>query len=267
MGRPARTGGVGVRTALALQWATFARSLTACVASTLLVLVPPVASIGLVVLARSGTMTGQSAAKFAPYAHGPLDQAVASLAGLVTPVIALIAVGFAAAWLFGREWIDRRIGSLFSLPVTRATLGHAKLAILAAWATVSITLAVLITLGATAVVAGLTADAAASLARAWVAGLLTAAVALPFAWVAIRSRGYLGAAGAIIGATAVSQLLAGVGIGAWIPYAAPALWAGAGGAEAAAGVGATHLAWVTIFATAGAWLSVRSFARARLDGH
>lgn len=256
-----------MKTALALQWAMFSRSLTARVASALLILLPPLFSVGLVVLARSGQVAGPSMAKFEEYATGPFDQAVAALAGLIASVISLIAVGFAVAWLFGREWVDRSIGSLFSLPVKRATLGYAKLVILAAWATAGVTLALLITLVAAAIATpqGRTMTATAGLLRAWVAGLMMSALALPFAWLAVRFRGYLGATGAIIGVTAIGQVLASVGVGEWVPYVAPALWAGAGGAEIAAGIGAVHLVSAMAFAVVGAWLSVRSFARVRLE--
>lgn len=256
-----------MKTALALQWAQFSRSLTARIASALLILLPPLLSVGLVVLARSGMVAGPSMAKFEEYATGPFDVAVAAIAGLIVSVISLIAVGFAVAWMFGREWVDRSLGSLFSLPVRRATIGYAKLMIIAAWAAAGVTLALLITLVAAAIAVpqGFATTTATSLFRAWVAGLLMAALALPFAWMAVRFRGYLGATGAIIGATVISQVLASVGVGEWVPYAAPALWAGAGGGEVAAGIGPVHLVWVMVFAVAGAWLSVRSFARARLE--
>ncbi|WP_062314887.1 ABC transporter permease [Demequina rhizosphaerae] len=254
-------------TALALQVATFSRSLTARLATVLLVAFPPLMSVGMVALARSADAAGPSAAKLAPYRDGPFGEIVAGLAGQVVSVVALIGVGFAVAWLVGREWADRTVGSLFALPVGRAQIARAKLLVVAAWAAACLTLAVALTAATLAVVdsASLTGAVAAQLARVWLAGLMMAALALPFAWVAVVSKGYLGAAGAIVGVTAASQILAMVGAGAWVPYIAPAMWAGAGGPEEAAAIGPASLVLAVAFAAVATWASVRAFARARLD--
>ncbi|SEJ08945.1 ABC transporter permease [Demequina mangrovi] len=256
-----------MRTALALQVATFSRSLTARLATVLLVVFPPLMSVGMVALARSADAAGPSAAKLAPYRDGPFGETVASLAGQVVSVVALIGVGFAVAWLVGREWADRTVGSLFALPVSRAQIASAKLLVIAAWAVACLTLAMASTVAALALAdpGTLTGAVAAQLVRVWAAGLLMAALALGFAWVAVRSRGYLGAAGAIVAVTAASQILAMVGAGAWVPYVAPALWAGAGGPEEAATIGPASLALAVAFAAVMAGTSVRAFARARLD--
>ncbi|WP_062383128.1 ABC transporter permease [Demequina iriomotensis] len=256
-----------MRTALALQIATFSRSLTARLATALLIAFPPLMSVGMVVIAREADAGGPSAAKLAPYREGTVGEAVAALAGQVVSVVALIGVGFAIAWLVGREWADRTLGSLFALPVSRAEIARAKLLVVGAWAGACVTLAMVLTAGALALAdtASFTGDVAAQLAKVWLAGLLMAALALGFAWVAVRFRGYLGAAGAIIGVTAASQVLAMLGVGAWVPFIAPAMWAGAGGPEEAAAIGPASLVGATGFAALAAWASVRAFARARLD--
>jgi ABC-2 type transport system permease protein len=256
-----------VRTALALQAATFSRSLTARLTTVLIVLFPPLFGVGMVALARSDVATGPAGAKYAPYREGPFDEAVASLAGQVVTVCSLICVGFAVAWLVGREWADGTIGSLFAQPVPRASIARAKLVVVGTWAAACVTAAAVLTAAATAFASpdGLTAGGLALLAKVWIAGLFSAALALPFAWVAVRTHGYLGAAGAVIGATALSQILASVGVGAWVPYVAPALWSGAGGADAAAHIGAPHLLLAALFAAVGVAASIRAFSRARLD--
>ena len=256
-----------MRAALALQWATFARSTTAPIATLLIVLIPPLVGLGMVALVRSDVPLGPSVAKFEPYLEGPFGEAVAGLAGQIIAVVALIAGGFAVAWLFGREWADRSIGALFSLPTSRLAIAGAKLLVIGVWLAACVTAAMLLTVAGVAVVApeGLTSAAVDVFLRDWVAGLSMGALALPFAWMAVRFRGYLGAAAAIIAVTAISQVLATLGLGAWVPYVAPVLWVGAGGAEAAAGVGAVQLVWALAFAAAGVWLSARAFTRVLID--
>jgi ABC-2 type transport system permease protein len=99
----------------------------------------------------------------------------------------------------------------------------------------------------------------------WVAGLMMCGLALPFGWVAVKLRGFLGAVGAIIGATAASQILASLGVGAWVPYVAPSLWAGAAGPDAASAVTTLALAGAIAFSALGGWALIRAFASARLD--
>ncbi|WP_062290051.1 ABC transporter permease [Demequina phytophila] len=253
--------------ALALQVPTFSRSLTARLATVLLTAFPPLMSVGMVLVARAADAAGPSAAKLAPYREGTVGEAVAALAGQVVSVVALIGVGFAVAWLVGREWADGTLGSLFALPVSRARIARAKLTVVAVWAAACLTLAMALVVGGLMLADGasLTGAVAVQLARVWVAGLLMAALALGFGWVAVRSRGYLGAAGAIIAVTAASQILAMLGTGAWVPYIAPAMWAGAGGPEEAAAIGPWSLVLAAAFAAAGCWAAVRAFAHARLD--
>lgn len=254
-------------TSLALTWATFSRSLTARIATALVALFAPALTVGGVTLARSGAVTGPSAVKFAPFATGTFAEASTLLLGQILTVVMVLAAGFVAAWLFGREWADKTIGSLFALPVSRTSIAWAKVAIVSAWVLACVTVAV----GATTLAIGAAdashLDAAAwrALGLDWAAGTMMGLLGIPFGWVAVVTRGYLGALGGIIGVTAVSQILAGVGVGSWVPYVAPALWAGAGGGEASSGIGAVHLLWALAFAALGAWMTVRAFARAKLD--
>ncbi len=255
-----------MRTALALAFATFTRSVTARVCTALAVLATPVFATAMVWLSRSGLVTGPSAVKFEPLADGPAAVAAATLSGQILTVVMVLATGFAAAWLFGREWADGTFGGLFALPVNRSTVATAKMVVLAAWVLACTVLAVALTALGIALAHGpLTGDALTTLLRAAVAAALMGALGLPFGWVAVRFRGYLGAVGGIIAVTAVSQILAGVGLGRWVPYVAPALWAGSGGADAARTVGALQLGWGLVFAGLGAAAAVHAFARARLD--
>jgi ABC-type transport system involved in multi-copper enzyme maturation permease subunit len=261
-----------MRTAIALQWAMFSRSATARVVTALAVFATPLFGIGAVALARSGTITGASAAKFEPFAEGAFGNAVGSIAGQVLTVVMMLSAGFAVAWLFGREFADRTYGTLFALPVSRTQLAWAKVAVTSGWVTVCVTLATALTMAGLVIMdatgtegAALTAPLALVLLRVGAAGLIMGLLGLPFGWVAVRFRGYIGALGAIIGTVAVSQIVASVGLGHWAPYVAPALWAGAGGEDASASIGVAHLLWALAFAAFGAWAAVRAFARATLD--
>jgi hypothetical protein len=105
-------------TALALQVAMFARSLTAPIATLLIVLTPAFVGLGMVALVRSDIPLGPSAAKFAAYQVGPFDEAVAGLAGQIISVVALIAGGFAVAWLNGPGEIrtqERVVGNQYQI--------------------------------------------------------------------------------------------------------------------------------------------------------
>jgi ABC-type transport system involved in multi-copper enzyme maturation permease subunit len=254
-------------TALALTWATFSRSLTARIATALVAVFAPAFAIGGVALARSGAVTGPSAVKFEPFAVGTFGNASSLLLGQILTVVMVLATGFVAAWLFGREWADKTIGSLFALPISRTSIAWAKVAVAAGWVLACVTFAVGVATIAIAVATdgGIDASVWRALGLDWVAGTIMGLLGIPFGWVAVVTRGYLGALGGIIGVTAVSQILAGIGVGRWVPYVAPAVWAGAGGDEASAGVGAVHLAWALAFAAVGVWAAVRAFAHARLD--
>ncbi len=137
----------------------------------------------------------------------------------------------------------------------------------ASWALGCVAAAVLFTVTAGALMNpdGFTADVRHQACVVAGASAIMALLGLPFGYVAVVTRGYLGAVGALIGTTAISQILASVGVGRWVPYVAPALWAGVGGPEQAVAIGAVHLAWASTFAVLGTGVAVEVFARARLD--
>jgi ABC-2 type transport system permease protein len=256
-----------MRAAIALQVAQFRRARTIRLATWLIVLAPALFSVGFVALARTVALEGPGTESFAPYREGPFAVAASQLAGQMVSIWTLIAAGFAISWSVGREWSDGTYGSLFSLPVRRSQVAWAKVIVTGSWGAAAVTLTLVLLIAGLAV-----ADAAhlqqavwQQLARVWVAGLLTLALALAFGAVAAWSRGYLGAVAAIIAVTAVSQILASLGIGEWVPFVVPALWAGAAGQEAAAGVGLPSLLGALGTAAVGVLALVRAFARGHLD--
>ena len=54
-------------------------------------------------------------------------------------------------------------------------------------------------------------------------------------------RGYLSGFVALVAVVVVTQLVTAIGVGAWFPYAAPALWMGTGGAAATSQVSIIQL--------------------------
>jgi len=252
-----------VSAALVIEWMKFRRSMVARLATPLLVIAPPAFSLGAVWMARTANLDGPSAERFAIYREGTVTEARMLAAGQILCVVALIAAGFVVSWLFGREYSDHTIGSLYALPVTLRSVATAKITVAALWVVACVTTALGLTVAASvlSIPGGLTTNAWRQVATVAVAANLMGLLGLTFAWVAAATRGYLGAVGSIIGVTAVSQILASIGVGGWVPYVAPAMWAGAGGAEAAHEILAVHLLGSAAFIVLGAFAAVGSFDR------
>jgi ABC-2 type transport system permease protein len=141
--------------------------------------------------------------------------------------------GFAVvlAWMVGREFGDGTVTGLFALPVRRSTIALAKLLVYGAWAVaMSVLLGiVLILVGTIAGLGPLTEANWAALARQIALGVMSAVIATPIAWAATLSRSVLGGVSVALGLVVVAQVSVLVGLGGWMPLAAPALWVVSGG--------------------------------------
>ncbi|WP_129786221.1 ABC transporter permease [Promicromonospora panici] len=237
---------MNLRAALAVEALKLRRSTVARIATALLVLLVPLGSVGMVALARSPQPVGPTAAKLADYATGDLATTHLLVCAQVLSVAALAAGGFFVAWSFGRELESGTAGALFGLAVSRGTVALAKCLVALAWIVACVVLTVAVTVAASAVVTAVSGEAFGP--EAWagarnsvVAGVLGSGLALPFAWVATATRSQLGTVGALVGVVSLTQIVVLLGGGSWFPYAAPSLWAGMGGAAAAAAVGLPHL--------------------------
>jgi ABC-2 type transport system permease protein len=184
-------------------------------------------------------------------------------AAQVTGAGGLLAFGVVAAWLFGREFADGTVTGLFALPVGRATVAGAKLLVLLAWSVfVSVAVAVALLLLGLALGLGVPdAGAWAALGRQVALGVLSAAVALPAAWVATTARSLLGGVTCAIGLVVVAQVGVLAGAGGWLPLAAPTLWVMSAG-EA---VSAPQLLGVAAFAAAVGAATTAAWHRLQLD--
>lgn len=179
------------------------------------------------------------------------------LAATSIGITMLLAVGITMAWLAGREFTDGTIVGLFALPPSLGTIGTAKLVTSLAWmALVSVAAALVTTMGG--IVLGLPASGAAGhAATILLVGVLLGGGAVPSMWVATRWRGYLPGIAATLALVIVTNVAAGFGLGTYIPWAVPVLWATPGThtpgamlalpmAVAAVSAWAVHHAWRTV---------------------
>jgi ABC-2 type transport system permease protein len=230
-----------------------------------------VATIALVagVLALSGVIVAAVAsgnadviAKLGPRAGADWNGLLSS-AAQITAAGGLGGFGIVLAWMFGREFTEGTVSALFGLPIRRATVSLAKLVTYGIWAAV---VAVLLTTGI--LVAGLTlglgvptGDVWAGLARHLALTMMTAALALPVGWAATLLRSILGGVGITAGLIVVGQFSVLAGAGAWMPLAAPALWAMSGGK----GASLIQLAMLLPYVAVAAGITALVWRRLQLD--
>ena len=152
------------------------------------------------------------------------------LVGTATQILAaggFGACGILIAWLYGREFTEGTIASLFGLPVKRASLAVGKLLVFLTWA-ITMALALTLTVGLIGASAGLMSsdpDNTSQLLRIPLLTVLTAMLAVPAGWVASVARSVLAGIAATIVLLIAAQVSAILGVGAWVPFIAPALWA------------------------------------------
>ncbi|MEV0396471.1 ABC transporter permease [Polymorphospora rubra] len=187
------------------------------------------------------------------------------LTGVVAQIIAaggLLGFGVALSWLVGREFTDGTITGLFALPVSRRVLVLAKLLSHLLWAVlVAIVLTAVVAVAGTLLGLGAwNGDVVAALGRQFVLTVLSALVAAPAGWAAALGRGPLPGIATTICLIVVAQVAVVAGAGAWLPVAAPALWALQPGAVAPA-----QLALVAVVPVGFAALTVAAWNRLQLD--
>jgi len=146
-----------------------------------------------------------------------------SQAGIASMVIA----GFIAAWVFGREYINKTLGELLALPTSRATIVIAKFALITFWSfmfslaapLVSIALGFIIKLPGWS--SQLMLD---SVSRYIVASLMGVPLAWSIAFIANIGKSYFPAIGFLIFMMVLAQIVQVMGWGEYFPWAVPALY-------------------------------------------
>jgi len=144
----------------------------------------------------------------------------------------LVIFGFAASWIFGREYSDHTVKDLLALPIPRSRIVQAKFLVMAAWC---LLLALII------FTAGLAVGGLVGL-DGWSGKIvfptfgtfigcafLTIAVCTPVAFFASFSRGYLFPIGFVILTLVFIQVSNFAGYTQYIPWAVPMLITGASG--------------------------------------
>lgn len=213
-----------LQAALAVEARKLVASRVALVATILLVAGVAVLTASMVAAADAGNL--HVLAQLGRLADETGWTRVTGVGAQITAAAAFLGFGVIVAWVIGREFTDGTIGGLFALPVPRATIAAAKLIVALVWTAV-------VAVGLTVAVAAVGIIVAGSPDRSAVEGLLRLVVlaglcgllATPAAWAATLGRGVLAGIAVTIVLIATAQVLAVVGVGAWFPLAAPALWA------------------------------------------
>lgn len=181
------------------------------------------------------------------------------LAALSLGVTVLLSAGIVISWTVGREFTDGTVGGLFAIPTRLGTVACAKLTACLCWgAALVLVQSTVSVLGGIAL--GLPPGGAFG---CWLtllaAGISIVFSALPAAWVATRWRGYLAGIGATLAIVVATNIAAGFGVGEYIPWAIPFLWATPG-----LGLPTGALSAPVVIGLAGVWATYRSWSHLQL---
>ncbi|HZD60763.1 MAG TPA: ABC transporter permease, partial [Anaerolineae bacterium] len=158
-----------------------------------------------------------------------------SYLGFLSQAIAIggmIIFSFIAAWVFGREYINKTLKDLLALPTSRTTIVMAKFALITVWSFIFslLVLIVGIALGLTIKLPGgshqLLLDGS---SRFIIASLLAILLAWAVAFVTNISRSYFPALGFVFFMVVLGQIVAALGWGEYFPWAIPALYSNVAG--------------------------------------
>lgn len=246
------------RAVLRVECMKLARAGVTRVATVAVLLLVAVTTVGgfLAAMRAPGTDMGRQAAALVT---APGWAGYIGLAGTGVGITSLLATGIVMAWSIGREFTDGTVVGLLAIPARPATVASAKMAAALAWTLLlAVANALLVSIGG--ILLGLPPDGApAAGATVLSTGMLLGASALPVMWVSTVGRGYLAGIGAALAIVVVTNVAAGFGLGAVIPWAVPVLWAAPGEA-----VHPTLLILPAGVAVVGALLTRRAWARLQL---
>jgi ABC-2 type transport system permease protein len=193
--------------------------------------------------ARSLGLMGAKAQIFGGSADWP---SFFNLMLVMVSVGGLVVFGLIFIWVFGREFGDKTVYDMLSLPTSRVTIVSAKIITSAYWSVVLVLLVFVLMLGVGAIL-GLPGWSAAmvldGLKLLLVTGSLTALLCVPFGLAASIARGYLPAVGCIFLVLVLAQVVDRLGYGPYFPWDVPALYSGA--AEALTGGTPTPLGLIS----------------------
>lgn len=231
-----------------------------------LVRISTLACLAIVVLTTAGgyaaaihapsTNTGRKAAAMVT---APGWEGYTGLGALSAGVTMLLVAGIVMSWTAGREFSDNTIVGLFAIPPGPGSSAAAKILTMLAWLICLAAAEAALLTGAGLVLGLGGAGAPTTFAALLLSTSLLGASALPAMWVSSRWRGYLPGIGATLGIVIITNIAAGFGLGRWLPWAIPTLWATPG-----TGIPTTLLVAPAAIAALGAAATISTWRRLQL---
>jgi ABC-2 type transport system permease protein len=169
-----------------------------------------------------------------------------SLMLVMVSVGGLVVFGLIFVWVFGREFSDKTVYDMLSLPTSRVTIVSAKVITAVYWSVALIILSFVLMLGVGEALGlpGWSAEMVLNgLKLLLVTGLLTVLLCIPFGLAASIARGYLPAVGCIFLVLVLAQVVDRLGYGPYFPWDVPLLYSGA--AEMLTGGAPTPLGFIS----------------------
>ncbi|MBN2532322.1 MAG: ABC transporter permease [Spirochaetales bacterium] len=149
---------------------------------------------------------------------------------MLISAIGIILFGFIISWIFGREYADKTIKDILSLPASRTAIVLSKLIAAAIWCMLCYVLILLVSLGTGALIdlplwsTKLLLD---FIRTSFIITCLLLLLCPPTAYVASTGRGYLAPIGFVIICMGLANLFGNIGLGAYFPWTIPMLYSNA----------------------------------------
>jgi ABC-2 type transport system permease protein len=148
--------------------------------------------------------------------------------------IGIILYGFIFSWIFGREYGDRTVKDVLSLPVSRASIVISKLMAATVWSGLlgCLMFALAIAFGVLLGLPGWSDGLFGEYARIFFGStLLSIMPGSPAAFVASAARGVLPAIGFMLACLGLANFFGNIGLGQYFPWTIPMLYTGAVGSS------------------------------------
>jgi len=154
---------------------------------------------------------------------------------MASGAIGIILFGFAASWIFGREFNDKTLKDLLALPVSRTVIVLSKIIAVSLWciilSTIIFTLSLL--LGWLVQLPLWSLDLIPDfIITFFISAFLSILLCPPVAFIASLGRSYLPAIGFLVLCMGLANLFGNIGLGAYFPWTIPMIYTGAVGADA-----------------------------------
>ena len=160
-----------------------------------------------------------------------------SFLGLLSQAVGVGGVlifGFAAAWLFGREYSDGTAKDLLALSISRAKILNAKFIYYIIWCTLLVisNLFLGLLLGYLLQLPGWNANMfMMNMKTYFVTTFLILLLNTPVAFFAVAGKGYLVPLGLVALTLVLAQIIGALGYGSYFPWAVPGIYSGSGGEQ------------------------------------